>query len=734
MNLYSITSLISIALSLILGITVFSIAPRRFMGKAFLLGILFLIVIQVTFFIIFLQKESYKIELYGKIAISSFCLILPTWVMISQIFGRVNYVELLKRRKWYLSSLYALGLLCLVLTWTFDIFSVALSFPKDLFVIRGFGKCFLIFMLLNTILILINFENTLRLTKIYSRKGKKVPFYGLMGAFLFLVYAISQMLMYSRISGQLVLAGLFIIILTSLILIFYSIKYGLTQFEVSVGREVFYSSAMVFIVGVYLLVIGLVGKIVQFAGGSVNLFLSFLAALLVFCLFLATLVSKSLKARIKQFIDRNFYKNRYDYREQWGRFSESLSAVLNLDEVLTTIIENITNIFSANKAAILLNDESTGILVVRKRKNMPGLCNIKFYHNSNLIDWLHRHGEAVELNTLISQAEQIGITDMEQQNLSRLQAAIIVPMIIQTKFMGIFIIGEKNPEGSYSKEDFDLLETLANQSSVAILNAQLNEDLLISREMESFHKLSSFVLHDLRNSTSMLSMIINNAERNWDNQQFQKDMLITISNTVNKMKSLISKISSLPDNLEPRRQMVQINDMIKKVLDETKIEELNSIKLKDDLQQLPMLSVDPDQIQKVIENLVINALEALPRGGSLKISTKLVHNHRNRHAGNGRANSENSFAEIDITDTGSGMTEDFIQNHLFKPFQTTKKKGLGIGLYQCKEIITAHGGTIEVKSQENEGTSFKILLPTSNGHPIVKDSNKTKLNHAIFLN
>jgi len=309
-----------------------------------------------------------------------------------------------------------------------------------------------------------------------------------------------------------------------------------------------------------------------------------------------------------------------------------------------------------------------------------------------------------------------------------------VPMIIQTKFMGIFIIGEKNPEGSYSKEDFDLLETLANQSSVAILNAQLNEDLLISREMESFHKLSSFVLHDLRNSTSMLSMIINNAERNWDNQQFQKDMLITISNTVNKMKSLISKISSLPDNLEPRRQMVQINDMIKKVLDETKIEELNSIKLKDDLQQLPMLSVDPDQIQKVIENLVINALEALPRGGSLKISTKLVHNHRNRHAGNGRANSENSFAEIDITDTGSGMTEDFIQNHLFKPFQTTKKKGLGIGLYQCKEIITAHGGTIEVKSQENEGTSFKILLPTSNGHPIVKDSNKTKLNHAIFLN
>lgn len=683
---------------------------------------------------IFLKNDHYQIEVWGKVAISGFCFTFPTWITISLIYGRANYIELLKRRKWYLSFLYGLGLLYLGLIWNYDFFTVPKSFSKYLFIIDGFGKYFLVFILVGTVLILINFENTLRLTKISSREGKKVPLYVLIGAFLLWIYAISQMLMYSRISRQMVLMGFFAIIVTNLVLIFYSIKYGLTLFEVNIGREVVYSSAMIFIVGVYLLVIGLVGKIVQFAGGSVELFLSFLAALVVFCLFLATLVSKSLKDRIKQFINRNFYKNRYDYREQWGRFSESLSAVLNLDEVLTTVIENITNIFTANKAAILLNDESSGTLVVRKTKNIPETSGVEFFQTSDFIDWLHRFGEAIELNALISQAEQIGFTEHEQENLKKLQAAICVPMIIQRRFMGILIIGEKTSKGTYSKEDFDLLETLANQSSVAILNAKLNEELIVSREMESFHKLSSFVLHDLRNSVSMLSMIIKNAEKNWDNQEFQKDMLVTISNTVSKMKSLISKISSLPDKLEPKRQMVQINDMIKKVLKENKVEELKNIDVTNDFQQLPMLWVDPEQIQKVIENFVINALEAQPQGGSLKISTRLIHNHHNGFSGNGKVGTASCFVEIDITDTGLGMSEEFIKTRLFKPFQTTKKKGLGIGLYQCKEIITVHGGIIEVKSTEHEGTSFKIQLPTSNGHLFTQDNQQPKFDKTISLN
>ena len=734
MNIYAIISLVAFVLSLILGITVFSLAPRRFLGKAFVSGILLLLIVEFSLFMLFVQKDNLKIQLWGKIAVASFCFLPPTWALISLVYARTNYRELLKRRIWYLSLLYAVGLIFFVLLWKVDFFSIPKSFPKDIILITNLGKYFLIFALLSTVLILVNFENTLRLTKISSRKGKKVPLYVLIGAFLFWIYALSQMMLYSRVSSQLALMGFFVIIFTNIIVMFYSIKYGLMQLEVNLGREVVYSSAMIFIVGVYLLIIGIAGKIVQYAGGSVNLFLTFLAALAIFCILLAILASRSLKERVKLFVDRNFYKNRYDYREQWGQFSESLTAVLNLDEVLTIVIENIARIFSTDRVAILLNDEAAGILEIKKTKNMDDVHDIKFFLQSHFIDWFHRMGEALEVATLLKQADQIGLTSEELETLKKLRAAVCVPMIAHTKFIGLLAIGDKDKKEPYSKEDFDLLETLANQSSVAILNARLNEDLMVSREMASFHKLSSFVLHDLKNSVSMLSMVIKNTETNWDNQEFQKDMLIAISNAVTKIKSLISRISTLPEKLEPRRQMVQINDIIKTVIKEAKIEQFDHIELKDDFQKLPLIAVDAEKIQKVIENLVINAIEALPKGGRLQIVTRLVKHHPDVDSGNGTLKSENSFAEIEISDTGVGMSEEFIQTRLFKPFQTTKKKGLGIGLYHCKEIITAHGGTIKVRSQLNEGTNFRIVIPIVNGSGSTQDRLQPKYEETVLVN
>lgn len=732
MNLYAAISLIALVLSLILGITVFLLAPRRLMGRAFILGILFLLVVEFSMFMIFLQKD--KVMLWGRIAMASFCFLPPTWALISLVYARSNYRELLKTRIWYLSLLYGLGLIFFILVWRIDFFSIATSFPRDIFLISSVGKYFLIFALLSAVLILINFENTLRLTKISSRKGKTLPLYILTGAFLFWIYAISQMLMYSRISRSLALAGFIAVIVTNLVLIFYSIKFGLIQLEVNLGREIVYSSAMIFIVGVYLLVIGIVGKIVQYAGGSVNLFLTFLAALLAFFILLATLVSKSLKERIKLFIDRNFYKNRYDYREQWGEFSESLSAVLNFDEVLTTVIENIARIFSADRITIFLADAASGKLVVRKSNHMDESKDITFQTDSYFIDWLHRLGEAVSYPIIAQQARQIGIDEQELADLRKLDVAVLAPLIVQQKFLGLLALGEKADRDPFSKEDFDLLETLANQASVAILNARLNEDLVLTREMQSFHKLSSFVLHDLRNSVSMLSMVVKNAEDNWENQEFQKDMLQTISSAVTKMRTLISKISALPEKLVMKKQPVQINDIIRRVMQQTKIEEQKQIHVKTNLETASPVVIDAEQIQKVIENLVINALEAMPDGGELSIATRTIGANHESISGNGRKGSENGFVEIIVSDTGMGMSSDFIRHRLFKPFQTTNKKGLGIGLYQCREIISAHHGTIDVASAEQKGTSFKIWLPLSNDFDTMFGAHQAQSEPASIFN
>jgi len=726
MNINTLFSLIAFVSSIILAVTIFSLSPpRTFFGRTYAAGMLFLLIIEFSFFMIFFVDDVSQSIFWGRIAISGFCLLLPTLSVVGLISGRLNYVEVLKKRVAYLCLTFGTSLIFLILVWKFDFIGVPHTFPRIVFLLTNWGKYFLGFYILITVAILINLENTLRLSKTASRKGKKGALFTLIGAFLFTVYAISQMLMYSEITHQLVLISLGIIVLTNLLFLFFIIKDGMKQMKVQIGREAVYSSAMIIIVGAYLIVIGLVGKVVQVVGGNVNLFLSFLAAFIVFSLLLATLASKSLKKRIKQFVDKSFYKNRYDYREQWGKFSESLSAVLSLDEMLATILENISDIFKAQKAALLLKDETSGAFVLSRTKNIENVNGVKFSLRSDFVDWFYRLAEAVEVSTLLEQAENIGLNKQEKENFKKLKAEVCVPLIFQRKFIGILTLGEKDSQQRYLKEDFELLETLVNQSSVTIQNAKLNEHLLVSRAMESFHNLTSFVLHDLRNSVSMLSMVIKNAEENLDNQKFQKDMLVTISNAVGRMNSLISKITSLPDKLEPKLQSVQVNDLIKKIMEDLKIKEFKYIRSENDFQILPDLSIDIDLFRKVMENLIINALEAMPEGGKLKVTTNF-HNH----AVGARKISANGFVEIEVSDTGTGISEEFIRNRLFKPFQTTKKKGLGVGLYQCKEIISAHNGYIEVFSKVNEGTSFKILLPVlnsaNNGKVDWPDENKVE--------
>ena len=734
MNLYSTLSLIALILSFFLGVTVIIASPKKLMGRAFLSGILFLMLVEFSLFMIFLDKSSSNIMLWGRLATASFCFLPPTWAVISLVYERSNYRELLKRRLWYLSLLYATGLIFFVLLWKVNLFEIPNTFPQDIFLITRLGRFFLIFALLSTVVILINFENTLRLSRIASRKVKRVPLYVLIGAFLFWIYAISQILMYSRISSQLAFAGFMVIIVTNVVLLYYTLKYGLTQLEINLGREVVYSSAIVFIVGVYLLIIGIVGKIVQLAGGSVNTFLSFIAALLFVMALLALLVSKSLKTRVRQFIDRNFYRNKYDYREQWGNFSDSLSSVIGLEDLMLTILKSITNIFGVESAALLLYDETCGSFVVRKTLRAHHLKTMQINRASNFIDWFFRFGEAIEMDRIIQDAEVIGLTDAEKEMFEKSGMQVAVPLITQRKFLGILLLSEKTDQEKFSIEDFELLETLANQSSIAVMNAQLHVDLLISREMESFNKISSFILHDLKNAVSMLSMVVQNAEENWDNQEFQKDMLKTIGNTLERMKNLMTKISTMPRQLELQRKMSQVNSIIEKVISDNRMDELEKIKIKRDLHDLPLTSLDPELIKRVFENLFINSIEAQPNGGKIHITTNVVQKNAPLYMTNKNENPERSYVLVTVSDEGEGMSEEFIRNDLFRPFKSTKRKGLGVGMYQCKEIINAHGGTLEVSSKLSEGTTFRVFLPIVNGYDFKPKTNNWALQDNILLN
>jgi len=249
---------------------------------------------------------------------------------------------------------------------------------------------------------------------------------------------------------------------------------------------------------------------------------------------------------------------------------------------------------------------------------------------------------------------------------------------------------------------------LANHSAMAIQNLKLQENLRESKELESFHKFSSFVVHDLRNTVSILSMLSENARENMDNPDFRKDLIKTLSGSVDNMQGLLSRISMRSNHSRVLLEEIDLCELISKSVEDIKLSSEFKIKFK--FRKIPKLLSDLSQFKKVIVNLVLNAKDAMPNGGQILI--KASKGKANALPVNIRSNwLPPAFVEISIADNGCGMTEDFINNSLFRPFRTTKDNGLGIGLYHCKEIVETLGGRIWVQSTVGSGSTFYVGLP-----------------------
>ena len=217
------------------------------------------------------------------------------------------------------------------------------------------------------------------------------------------------------------------------------------------------------------------------------------------------------------------------------------------------------------------------------------------------------------------------------------------------------------------------------------------------KQFESFARLSAVLTHDLKNAILSLSFLVTNMERKFDREGFREDAMHTLSDSVGNLKNLVSKLSDPLAQPTEDRFEDDLSQVVERVLMRTAEHVGDRYQVTTEMALGVKAIVNPSAIERVVENLIINAIEAMPGGGNLQLTT--------------HSTAEQSV--ISVADTGKGMPPDFIRDKLFHPFATTKKKGIGLGLYSCREIIERHGGTIEVESQEGAGTTFRLLLPTA---------------------
>jgi putative PEP-CTERM system histidine kinase len=245
----------------------------------------------------------------------------------------------------------------------------------------------------------------------------------------------------------------------------------------------------------------------------------------------------------------------------------------------------------------------------------------------------------------------------------------------------------------YSMEEIDLLKCIGEHVAAGLHQLRLTEELMQGRELAAFQAMSTFFVHDLKNAASSLSLMLENLPEHFDDAEFREDALRAIGGTVNRINQIISRLGTLRQKLELRPMQVDLNGLVSDTLG--RLGGMGRIELAKNLEPLPCIVADRGQLENVLINLLTNAREAVGAGGRITVETV----------------QREDWVVVSVADNGCGMTSDFIKSSLFRPFQTTKKKGLGIGMFQSRLIVEAHQGNLKVESEPGRGTTFSVMLP-----------------------
>jgi putative PEP-CTERM system histidine kinase len=260
--------------------------------------------------------------------------------------------------------------------------------------------------------------------------------------------------------------------------------------------------------------------------------------------------------------------------------------------------------------------------------------------------------------------------------------------------IGSIAVGKENPGTPYGQDDIDLLSAVASQTSAALMSARYAKKLSENKELDTYNRISATVLHDLKNAAGHLSLILQNAPKHMNQAEFRKDMLDTISEALARIDKVMSKFKTIPEHVEIHMKTFKIIPFLEKLLAGLS-PRLEHIQVIHDINSAFELTTDPDILDKILENIIVNATEAVGDDGIITIAAGI----------------EGDSPIFTITDNGIGMTDEYIREKLFKPFQTTKKTGTGLGLWQVKNMADQLRAIIDVKPNQDRGVTISVRLP-----------------------
>jgi putative PEP-CTERM system histidine kinase len=458
---------------------------------------------------------------------------------------------------------------------------------------------------------------------------------------------------------------------------------------VGLSRSIAFHTASLLAAGVYLLFMAGAGYYLRLFGGDWGDVLQSVFIFGAVLLFVLLLFSGTLRARLRVFLSKHFFSYRYDYREEWLKFTRTLAEGPSGAQLCERATEALARLVDSPGGALWLREGDAGY----RRAchwNWSDLAGTEAAA-SPFAHWLVDRQWVIDLDELKRRRDLYGDLTPPEWIGSADDAWLVVPLILHDELLGFVVLKHSLGKVAYNWEVGDLLKVAARQACAHLAQMRAAEQLIVARQFESFNRTTTFVIHDLKNLVAQLSLLLANAEKHKNNPEFQADMLETVANAVTRMNKVLAQLRR-DGNAAPVQSVV-----LAELLGEAAASK-QAFKLRPVLELPPAtlrVRADRERLVRAVGHLLQNALEATPPGGSVRL----------------RGFEHDGRAIIEVADTGIGMDDTFIRTRLFQPFDSTKGAGMGIGAYECRETVHALGGALDVDSAPGRGSRFLISLP-----------------------
>jgi len=568
---------------------------------------------------------------------------------------------------------------------------LALGFATFGISVWGDGARLILFSAMATsVFALVLLEQVFRNVTEDSRWNIKPLCLGLAVAFTFDLYLFSQAVLFRQIDDDaLSIRGTVHVVVVPLLLLSMSRRNDWIS-TIRLSPKAAFHSATLLLAGIYLLFISGVGYYVRYFGGEWGRALQLGVVVLALIVLMILAMSGSVRASLRVFLGKHFFRYRYDYREEWLKFTHTLSDRNSPQEMGQQVVRGLADMLESPGGGLWTKHKGEAAFSQTARWNQSETLE-KEGADSALCQFMRTSGWVINLEEYRSFSRRYGSLKLPPWLQDLPQAWLVVPLMVGAELIGFVVLSSARTRIEVNWEVNDLLKTAGQQAASFWAQMQATEALLEVRKFDSFNRMSAFVVHDLKNIVTQLSLMMKNAKRHGSNPEFQQDMLMTVENSLERMRQLMLQ---LREGATPPGKAFGVNlgTILGRV---AAVAAARGRTLETDLKESLDTRGHEERLERIIGHIVQNAFDATDPSGRVWACLE-------------RSGSQ---ARIVVGDTGQGMTQEFIRDRLFKPFQTTKQAGMGIGAYESFQYVQELGGRIEVDSELNKGTTVTLLLP-----------------------